>query len=182
MRYNHPELRDRLASEYALGTLSARTRRRFERMMAEDGGLRRLVEAWERRLGPLDAALAPLDPPKPLKSAIERRLAESSEPEHFTLRADEGRWIAVAPGIESKVLSFDTATGSGSALYRMAPGSSLPTHEHAFEEECYVIEGEVAVGDMQLGAGDYLRVRKGGGHGFVRSRAGALLFIRGEVA
>ena len=50
MNYGDPTLRDHLAAEYALGTLRGRARRRFERLMAEDAGLRALVEAFTKAL------------------------------------------------------------------------------------------------------------------------------------
>ena len=43
MNYTDPELRDRLAAEYALGTLRGPARKRFERLLADDRGLRDLV-------------------------------------------------------------------------------------------------------------------------------------------
>ena len=56
MRYEDPELRERLAAEYVLGTLPSRSRRRFERLMTEDPALARVVAVWADRLAPIDAA------------------------------------------------------------------------------------------------------------------------------
>ena len=50
MNYADPELRDRLAAEYALGALSGLSRRRFERLLSSDRDLRDLVEDWDLRL------------------------------------------------------------------------------------------------------------------------------------
>ena len=39
MNYTDPELRERLAADYALGTLRDPARKRFERLLADDPGL-----------------------------------------------------------------------------------------------------------------------------------------------
>ena len=75
MNYAHPELRDRLAAEYALGTLRGAARRRFERLLSGDAGLRELVRGWEMRVNLL-AETAPAVPPPPrLWEGIARRIA-----------------------------------------------------------------------------------------------------------
>jgi quercetin dioxygenase-like cupin family protein len=180
MKYDDPDLQDMLAAEYALGTLTGAARRRFERLMAADPALGRLVEAWEQRLNALGGALPPVEPPPGLKLAIERRIADEPIQGGFVLRRDEGDWIAFAPGIDRKMLNSNPA-GSSTALYRLSPGSILDIHEHDLEEECYVVDGEIEVGGATFRAGDYIFVRRGGAHGLLRSRTGALLFIRGEA-
>ncbi len=47
------------------------------------------------------------------------------------------------PGIEIKTLLFDRASGLASSLMRMAPGSTLPEHEHVQIEQTWVIEGHL---------------------------------------
>jgi len=69
MNYDRPELRDRLAAAYALGTLRGAARRRLERLMSSDATLAAAVEDWQRRLNPLVEALPPVDPPGPLARA-----------------------------------------------------------------------------------------------------------------
>jgi anti-sigma-K factor RskA len=70
-----PELRERLAAEYALGTLRGRARARLERWMREDAALGEAVAAWEARLAPLAQAVAPVEPPARVWRGIEDRLA-----------------------------------------------------------------------------------------------------------
>lgn len=67
-------LRETLAAEYALGTLSGAARRRFERWMRNDAELRAIVVAWSERLAPLVDAIAPVAPPARVWHAIEARL------------------------------------------------------------------------------------------------------------
>jgi anti-sigma-K factor RskA len=73
MRYDNPELRERLAAQYLLGTMPGRARRRFERLMADDPALARLVGDWADRLSPLDDATPAVEPPAYVWRAVERR-------------------------------------------------------------------------------------------------------------
>jgi len=69
-----PELRERLAAEYALGTLRGRARERLRRWMRDDAELAREVAAWEARLAPLAQAVAPVEPPARVWNALQTRL------------------------------------------------------------------------------------------------------------
>jgi anti-sigma-K factor RskA len=74
MNYNHPEIRDRLAAEYVLGTLKGPARRRFERLVAAHPSLAAAVREWENRLMPLAQVLKPIDPPARVWALISDRL------------------------------------------------------------------------------------------------------------
>lgn len=63
-----------LAAEYVLGSLHGQARRRFERWMMESGRVRQEVWFWEQKLGQLSAEVQPVEPPKSVWQAIERRL------------------------------------------------------------------------------------------------------------
>lgn len=69
-----PELRQRLAAEYALGTLRGRARARMKRWMRDDAELAREVAAWEARLAPLAHAVKPVAPPARVWNALQSRL------------------------------------------------------------------------------------------------------------
>jgi anti-sigma-K factor RskA len=74
MNYGAPELRDALAAEYALGTLSGPARRRFERLLSGDRELRDLVQDWELRLAPLAESIPAVRPPAHVWNEIARRI------------------------------------------------------------------------------------------------------------
>jgi anti-sigma-K factor RskA len=82
MKLHDEGLRDTLAAEYVVGTLRARARRRFERLLREDAGLRERVLAWQARLAPLDAATAPVPPPARVWREIQGRIAPSLHASH----------------------------------------------------------------------------------------------------
>ena len=71
---NKPALQERLAAEYALGTLRGRARARLAREMREDAALARAVAEWESRLAPLADAVPAAQPPARVWRAIEARL------------------------------------------------------------------------------------------------------------
>lgn len=77
--YKSPELRDRLAAEYVLGTLRGRTRARFESLQRYDPELRKTVAEWEARITPLTYAAAGIAPPARVWQAISRRIAVAAQ-------------------------------------------------------------------------------------------------------
>jgi len=100
MNYRNPELRDRLAAEYALGTLRGAARRRFQRLMKDDPALRDLTLNWEMRLNDMAAIAKPVTPRPQLWQAIDRALGPVPRPQHerpgplSSLWASLGFWRA----------------------------------------------------------------------------------------
>jgi len=69
-----PERLERLAREYALGTLSGRARRRFERVLAETPLAGRVVARWQQRFDVLAAAVPPMQPRETVWLGLQQRL------------------------------------------------------------------------------------------------------------
>ena len=80
MNYLLPERLDRLAREYALGTLAGPARRRFERLMRHAPAAARAVGAWQEKLGGLAGAVPPLQPSESVWRGLERRLFAPRRP------------------------------------------------------------------------------------------------------
>ena len=74
MKPENPEIIDRLASEYVLGTLRGPARRRFERWRASTPPVDKRCRFWEERLMRLAKDLTPVQPPAHVWPAIQRRL------------------------------------------------------------------------------------------------------------
>jgi anti-sigma-K factor RskA len=70
MNYERPELLEKLAGAYVLGTMAARARPRFVRLLAESTRAQRAVAQWNNELSPLYATVPPLQPPADLWQAI----------------------------------------------------------------------------------------------------------------
>jgi len=75
MQHTDPELIDRLASEYVLGTLRGAARTRFSRWIAEDAAVARAVRRWEDRLCSLSSEVASVAPDERVWRAILARTA-----------------------------------------------------------------------------------------------------------
>jgi len=92
MRYDNPELRDRLAAEYALGTLRGAARRRFQSLMRDDPDLRDLALGWEMRLNDMAAVVKPVTPRPEVWQAIDRALGPVPRPQHQRPGLLSGLW------------------------------------------------------------------------------------------
>ncbi len=84
---------------------------------------------------------------------------------HAALAPGDSRFVDVAelpwqkarfPGVEFKTLLVDEATGLLTTLMRMAPGASLPDHEHVRIEQTYVLEGRLVDDDGEVSAGNFV--------------------------
>lgn len=74
MDYARPELADRLAAEYVLGTLRGPARRRFQALLDAHPALRSAVRRWEAQLAPLADSVTPVAPPERVWTGVEARL------------------------------------------------------------------------------------------------------------
>ncbi|HTQ34812.1 MAG TPA: anti-sigma factor [Stellaceae bacterium] len=117
MRYDTPELRERLAAEYVVGTMPTLVRRRFERLMASDAALRREVDDWLARFHPLDQATDAVEPPARVWRSVERQLdlAPAPAPQQLGWFASLAFWRATA---------FAAAALAAAAIIYVAVGTS----------------------------------------------------------
>lgn len=110
-------------------------------------------------------------------------MVEPSRPEDFAQRrwdwralaADRETWPWLRPGIRIKVL-WEDGTGEKAALLAYDPGAEAPLHEHAGEEQIWVLEGTQEDVSGTYGPGTYLLNPAGTRHS-VRSPGGCLVWI-----
>jgi anti-sigma-K factor RskA len=92
MRYSSTELIERLAAEYALGTLHGGARRRFVRLLADRADVRLAVSAWEARLAPLAASVSPVQP----KAEVWKVIAAQTSPSASAKLESAWSWLSPA--------------------------------------------------------------------------------------
>lgn len=134
-----------------------------------------------------DALLRNLAPVEPDPARREKMLAnilararEHAGKTFTTIRSDEGEWFEVMEGINAKRLVENGRVKAW--LYRMAPGSSFPGHDHASDEECICLQGSARMGGSLVRAGDFHLAPKGLPHGVITSDEGCLLYVRTGMA
>jgi len=122
------------------------------------------LDVQDRRIGPVHRPLG-----------VEPR---AQRPSFSFVREQEKRWTATEIlGVEVRILFMDPEGGRVTKLVRMGPGVSYPTHRHGGPEECYVVSGDLLVGNVALRAGDYQRAEEDTVHAVQSTREGCLLFI-----
>lgn len=204
MKHSSPtdELRE-TAALYSLGALPPGEAAAFEAHVSEGCEVCRAeasaFEAVARELAHDAPAIAPA---RDLKALLLERLAALREtgsreeasahhpqvwkdwqagglnPDWFTLRFNEGKWETTGyQGVSVRRLFVDRARGSVTMLVRMDPGARYPSHRHGGPEECYVLEGDLHVGEIVMRAGDYQRVEAESIHGVQWTETGCTLFI-----
>jgi anti-sigma factor ChrR (cupin superfamily) len=141
------------------------------------------TNSFEAVAGELALTVSPVQPPAALR---ERLLARISGHTDYSVdaagaltfvKASEGTWAEMAPGISFKVLFSDPVSQRVTALVRMAPGTSYAPHRHTEAEELYVLEGGCFCGGRELKAGDYHRAEAQTVHHDTSSDEGCLLLV-----
>lgn len=144
---------------------------------ADPDGTERLVLA----LTGLAAGLEPVSPPDGLFAAVMARVRPPASgegpPGTLSVRADEGRWRTIAPGVEIRLLWHDQVSGKRATLLRMGAGAVLPPHDHLSDEYAYMLEGQLAFGDHLLGPGDFHLAPAGVAHPPGVTPGGCLVFL-----
>lgn len=97
----------------------------------------------------------------------------------ITVRADEGEWKDLLPGVQTKELWREGAERS--MLLRMRAGARVPGHPHPFAEDCLLLEGEAHLGDTLFRAGEFQHAPAGSMHGDLTSDVGALMYVHGAA-
>jgi anti-sigma factor ChrR (cupin superfamily) len=184
------------AALYALGALSQHEARAFEEHIAEG------CAVCEAELRPLQSVAAIIgfaapeaEPPRGAREKLLARLAEDVDDDDartilprelppqadlsqfLTVRAHEGEWKKLSEGIFTKQLFVDETGSTVTSLYKMLPGTYVPTHRHLGVEECYIIDGDFHSDDEDLGPGDFTIAMKDSVHRRLYTQNGALLLI-----
>lgn len=174
---------DERASAYVLGTLGFSERESCRLRAIEDQGFAALVSAWENRLVPLafspDAIV-----PGHLFAAIEARIGASGVelPGTVTVRAGAGDWIDVSPGLKIKIMNRIAALNRQTFMAWLQPGAEYSDHDHDQDEEIYMIEGDLIIGDLVLKAGDFHVASAGRHHPVHRTKTGCLCLITQAIS
>lgn len=93
------------------------------------------------------------------------------------IKASEGTWQDIAPGVRAKLLSFDPVSRRITTLLRFAPGTSYAPHRHTAVEELYVLEGGCNIAGREMAIGDYHRAEAGTVHYDTSTDEGCLLLV-----
>jgi anti-sigma factor ChrR (cupin superfamily) len=123
------------------------------------------------------ATLDPVEPPRQLRAQI---LAAIQKPDSHTIRATEGRWFDAGHGVSIKKLS--SAGSCVTVLMQLAPGATLPPHDHHGPEDSFIITGSCHFGPLPMAAGDFHHAESTAHHGtIVASAEGCLLLVTMDV-
>ena len=93
------------------------------------------------------------------------------------VKASEGTWRGIAPGVMAKLLSFDPVSGRTTTVLRFAPGTRYAPHRHTAVEELYVLEGGCSIAGREMTVGDYHRAESGTVHHDTSTDDGCLLLV-----
>lgn len=88
-------------------------------------------------------------------------------------------WSPFMEGADA--LDLRTHGGVASMLLRIAPGALLPDHPHELNEDCYMLDGDMYLGDVLIRAGDYQLAQAGGHHVGITSDEGGLFYFHGAM-
>lgn len=93
------------------------------------------------------------------------------------VKASEGVWRAIVPGVTAKLLSFDPVSRRTTTILRFAAGTSYAPHRHTTVEELYVLEGGCTIAGRAMTVGDYHRAEAGTVHHDTSTDEGCLLLV-----
>lgn len=151
--HQHPDTIDRLAAEYALGTMPARARRRFEALMRDRQDINQAVWAWHETMAGTLVAQAPLKVDAGQWQRLESRVFGGGA--HGSSKASSPRaswWSRWFGPIPSGMLAFGLVLGLAlpSLVLQTLPGQAPSSTQRPSQlPESYV--GVLATADGKPG-------------------------------
>lgn len=190
------------AALYLAGALSAtETTEIEERLAAGDADLVSAIKDLTPAVHKLVDEVTPIEPNPAIRQRLIERAAHgghehpSTEPVWdgwdddatdglYTLPADAGSWEETGiDGIQVRRLFVDRKANRMTAMFRMAAGTAYVAHVHDGHEECFVLEGDLHVGeDIVMRAGDYQRASANSLHGRQWTEKGCVLLINSSLS
>ena len=166
------------AALYALGKLTAEERRVFEQRLASGCPLCCAQVQDFQEVSESLTSLVAVTPPPALEARLMASIAgpkpSTDTPGRDIRMAKDAKWVdAPQPGVQFRFLH-----GRKTLLIKMEPGASYPSHPHAFDEHCLVLEG--TIGDhsgLKLGSGDFLFMPAGSTHDPIFTDTGCTFLI-----
>src|SRR5208283_3500808 len=155
------------AALYALGALTGEEATQFKlRLDAHCRLCEAEVRECEAVVMALPLSAGEVAPPPRLRARV-LALAESEKRDRETrigdgtlLRASDTDWYeSEVPGVQ-----FRTLHENKTMLVKMAPNTSFPGHEHAYEEQCLVLDGSLTSDGVTAYAGDFTYMPRGSTH------------------
>lgn len=149
-----------LASMFAAGALPQQEEAEFRRHLNSCGVCAAEARAFREAVSWLPmTSRETAAPPRVREKLLAGIRQPAPRPEQTTdvriVRANEGGWHTLVPGVLAKRLYAESTDGNAAMLMRMEAGAQFPPHWHAGVEHCYVLEGDLHFGDLALGPGDY---------------------------
>ena len=138
--HHHPELLDRLASAYALGTLRGGARRRFEAQARDHAPVRAAALVWQSRV----AGLTELQRPEAPSAAVWTRIDNQLRVEREDATMAAARADAARPRSGSPRLGWWRAAAGACALVAVATVGLLGEQRHRLGGEIAALQTRLA--------------------------------------
>lgn len=173
------------AAAFVLGALPADAAAELADRIAASPALREEVESLR---AVADEMLLVAEPVEPRATVRERLLASVAADATVTVPAKrpplpdllfalepDAVWKDVAPGLQRRPL----ARGADATSYvlRVAPGATIPAHDHSCVEHLFVLSGSIDVDGTLCHSGDYHRAAQGTHHHAPYSAEGCTVLV-----
>ena len=181
----HPAVDDEvreLASMFAAGALSPQEEVAFQQHLNSCDVCAGEARAFREAVSWLPLASNGVAAPARVREKLLARVRKPAPAPESTkaariVRANEGAWHALVPGVMAKPLYAESAKGNAAMLLRMEAGAQFPPHWHADVEHCYVLDGDLHFGDLTLGPGDYQCAMASTTHTVSHTEKGCMVLI-----
>lgn len=177
-----------LAPLYALGSLAEGECQWVEAQMEAHPELTAEIVAYQAAIATLPYVVPPQTLPIGLKERVFRQTTGASPPadeepdvpvsKNFNLSSLKWRPFN-ASGFEMAKLNLDRDRRELTCFVRaVADGLPYPAHRHGGPEEILMLEGELRIGEMLYGPGDYIRSAAESVHPCAESVTACLFFLK----